>query len=266
MLESRIIPCLLIRDGGVVKTVRFRDPTYIGDPINAVKIFNEKEVDEIIVLDIDASSEARAPNYKLIEQLANECRMPLCYGGGVKTSEQADRIFSLGVEKVAVSSSAIDNPLLVRELANRAGSQSVVVVVDVKRTRWGNRPEVWTDNARRNTKVAPAAWAQRMESLGAGEVVLNSIDQDGVMQGYDQDLVTSVRAAIHLPLTVLGGAGTLEHIGELIGRNEVVGAAAGSLFLFKGAYRAVLINYPNAQDRRALLRKHARPSWQRHST
>lgn len=249
MLRPRIIPCLLVHKGGLVKTIGFGSPKYVGDPLNAVRIFNEKEVDELTVLDIDASRQGREPDYSLIANLALECRMPLCYGGGVKTVEQFERIISLGVEKVAISSGAIERPELISQAAARVGSQSVVVVLDVKKTGLLRRPELVTLNATRKTGLAPEDFARRVQALGAGEIILNSVDRDGEMKGYDLDLVQQVRAATTLPLTVLGGAGSLDDMRELIRRYRVIGAAAGSLFVFKGKYRAVLINYPNRREK-----------------
>lgn len=249
MLRPRIIPCLLVHKGGLVKTIGFGSPKYVGDPLNAVRIFNEKEVDELTVLDIDASRQGREPDYSLIANLALECRMPLCYGGGVKTVEQFERIISLGVEKVAISSGAIERPELISQAAARVGSQSVVVVLDVKKTGLLRRPELVTLNATHKTGLAPEEFARRVQALGAGEIILNSVDRDGEMKGYDLDLVQQVRAATTLPLTVLGGAGSLDDMRELIRRYRVIGAAAGSLFVFKGKYRAVLINYPNRREK-----------------
>jgi len=251
VLRPRIIPCLLVHQGGLVKTTAFGTPKYVGDPINAVKIFNEKEADELIVLDIDATAEQREPNYRLIAQFAAECRMPLCYGGGVKTVDQARRIIGLGVEKVAVSSAAIEAPALVAGMAEAIGVQSVVVVFDVKPGASGY--EVFTHNGRRATGRALLPAAQEAERLGAGEIVVNAIHRDGEMKGYDLALAKAVRDAVGLPLTILGGAGSLAHIGDLIKACGVIGAAAGSLFVFKGPYRAVLINYPSPPQKESLF-------------
>jgi cyclase len=249
MLRPRIIPCLLIHNGCLVKTVRFGAPKYIGDPLNAVRIFNEKEVDELMVVDIDASRHGGEPNYKLIANLALECRMPLSYGGGVKTVEQFDRVIGLGVEKVAVSSAAVDDPNLISRAAARVGSQSVVAVIDVKRSGLLREPEVVTLNATKGSGLDPVDYAVKLQELGAGEIVLNNVDRDGEMKGYDFDLIDSVRNAISTPLTVLGGAGSLDDIRSLVSRYGVIGAAAGSLFVFKGKYRAVLINYPSLEEK-----------------
>jgi cyclase len=254
VLRPRITPCLLIRNGGLVKTVQFKDDKYVGDPINAVKIFNEKEADELIVVDIDASARGAAPNVKLIGQFAVECRMPLCYGGGIKTVEQARAIVGLGVEKIAISSAAVENPPLVSAIAQAVGSQSVVVVFDVRRHANGAGYEVWTHNGRRNTGKLVAEAIREAERLGAGEILVNSIDNDGRMKGYDLALAKLVRGATRLPMTMLGGAGSLADIGQLIGACGVVGAAAGSLFVFKGPFRAVLISYPNPNQKDELIR------------
>jgi len=254
MLYPRIIPCLLVKAKGLVKTVNFKNPKYVGDPINAVRIFNEKEVDELIVLDIDATLEKTEPDYNLIESLAMECRMPLCYGGGVTSSEQIQRIVQLGVEKVSMSAAAINNPRLVSEAAERVGSQSVVVVLDVRKKLLG-KYEVCTHNGTVPTGKSPVELAKQMQESGAGEIVINSIDNDGVMKGYDLALVEKVRSAISVPMTVLGGAGSLSDIGQLIGKYGAIGGAAGSLFVFKGIYRAVLINYPNRIEKDSLIKK-----------
>ena len=253
MLYPRIIPCLLVKDKGLVKTVNFKNPKYVGDPINAVKIFNEKEVDELMVIDIDATSERREPDYKMIEHLAAECRMPLCYGGGVKTCEQIQRIIQLGVEKVAVSSAAIENPELVRESSEVVGNQSVVVVLDVKKKFFGGKYEVFTHNGRKTAGKSPVELAMQMEKLGAGEIVINSIDNDGMMKGFDLHLIDKVMACINVPLTVLGGASSLDDIKQLIHKYGTIGVSAGSLFVFKGIYKAVLINYPNRIEKAVLI-------------
>lgn len=255
MLRPRIIPCLLVKNGGLVKTVGFDNPKYVGDPINAVRIFNEKEVDELLVVDIDATAQNREPNYTMIGNLAAECRMPLCYGGGVRTVEQVLKIISLGVEKVAISAAATQTPKLISEVAEQVGSQSIVVVMDVKKSGLLRRYEVFTHNGSKGTGLDPMAFAKKAEALGAGEVVVNSIDHDGEMKGYDMELIERVRDEITLPLTVLGGAGSLNDIEELIRTFGIIGAAAGSLFVFKGKYRAVLINYPNQDEKDGLLRR-----------
>lgn len=254
MLRPRIIPSLLIQDKGLVKTVNFKNPKYVGDPINAVKIFNEKAVDELAVFDIDATAKGLEPDYTLIERLANQSRMPLCYGGGVKTVEQAQKIFSLGIEKIALSSAVLENPRLISEIANRVGSQSVIVVLDVKKKLFGGY-EVYTHNGKKATGINPVKFAEEAQRLGAGEIIINAIDQDGVMKGYDMNLIDRIREKISLPLTVLGGAGSLADIKKVIEKHGIIGVAAGSLFVFKGVYKAVLINYPDKNEKENLYKK-----------
>jgi cyclase len=254
MLRPRIIPSLLIQDNGLVKTVNFKNPKYVGDPINAVRIFNEKEVDELAIFDIDATVKGLEPNYSLIERIANQSRMPLCYGGGVKTVEQAQKIFGLGIEKIALSSAVLQNPQLITQIAERVGSQSVIVVLDVKKKLFGGY-EVYTHNGKKSTGINPFKFAEEAQKLGAGEIIINSIDQDGVMKGYDISLIDKIREKISLPLTVLGGAGSLNDIKQVIDRHGIIGVAAGSLFVFKGVYKAVLINYPSFEEKDGLRKK-----------
>jgi cyclase len=239
---------------GLVKTRRFDQPKYVGDPINAVKVFNEKQVDELIVLDIAASREGRGPDYEMIRNLAAECRMPLCYGGGIKTLEQAERVIAQGVEKVAISSAAIERPGLIAELAQVIGKQSVVVVLDVKLNADG-RYEVFLDRGTQPTGLDPVKVAIDVGGRGAGEIVINSIDNDGEMSGYDLNLIAAVKGAVTVPLTALGGAGSLKDMSALISRFGVIGAAAGSMFVFKGVFRAVLISYPGPEDKDRMIRE-----------
>lgn len=253
MLRARIIPCLLVKDKGLVKTTQFSNPKYVGDPINAVRIFNEKEVDELMVLDIDATVKGSEPDYRRIENLAAECSMPLCYGGGVRTVAQVEKIIKLGVEKVALSAAAIANPSLIADIAKCVGSQSVVVVMDVKKNTKNGQYSLWTNNATQNSGLEPVVFAQKMQALGVGEVVVNAIHYDGMMKGYDLELIRRIRQAVDVPITALGGAGGLEDIKDLIQQHAIIGAAAGSLFVFKGIYRAVLINYPSYSQKMSLL-------------
>jgi cyclase len=254
MLRPRIIPSLLIHEKGLVKTVKFKDAKYVGDPINAVRIFNEKEVDELAIFDIDATVQGNEPDYVLIEKLANQSRMPLCYGGGVKTFEQAQKIFSLGIEKIALSSSVIYNPILISDISQKVGSQSVIVVLDVKKKTFGGY-EIYTHNGNKPTGINPLKFVEEAQRLGAGEIIINSIDKDGLMKGYDLDLIEKIRRKITIPMTVLGGAGSLDDIKKIIKKHGVIGIAAGSLFVFKGPYKAVLINYPNRAEKNKLFQK-----------
>lgn len=252
-LRSRIVPCLLLHKGGLVKTRQFKDAKYVGDPLNAVKIFNEKEVDELMFVDIDATVQGRGPQMPLLRSLAVESRMPLCYGGGVTSAEQATRIVATGFEKVSVSAAALARPALIKEMAEAIGTQSVVVTIDVKANRFFGGHTIHTHNGQQKHKPPLLEFCQQAVSLGAGEIVINSIDRDGQMEGYDLDLARQVRGVIDTPMSMLGGAGSAAHMQALIDAVGTVGAAAGSMFVFKGPYRAVLINYarPARQDERA---------------
>lgn len=257
MLRSRIIPCLLVHNKGLVKTVQFnlKGGKYIGDPINAVKIFNEKEVDEIMVLDIDATINGYEPDMELIRNLAIECRMPFCYGGGVTTVEQVKKIITLGAEKVAISTAAIYNIDLLYEMSRAVGAQSIILVLDVKKKGLLKKEyEIFTHNGTKRTGFKLLDFLKNIREIPYGELVINNIDQDGMMKGYDFELADLVRKAIDLPMTILGGAGSMNDIKELINRYKTIGAAAGSLFVFKGKYKAVLINYPNKEEKNLLVK------------
>jgi cyclase len=251
MLRSRIIPSLLIHKKGLVKTVNFKDPKYVGDPINAVRIFNEKEVDELIVLDIDASAEKRGPDFVMIKNLATECRMPFCYGGGVTSVEEAKKIISLGAEKVALSTTALLNLPMLKSIGNEVGVQSVVVVIDVMKRGIlaGGGYDIYYNNGKNKASIKLKDFIEKLDEIGVGEIVINSIDQDGTMKGYDIELISLVREMTNVPITALGGAESLNDVKRLIQKFKIIGAAAGSLFVFKGKYRAVLINYPNRVEK-----------------
>jgi imidazole glycerol-phosphate synthase subunit HisF len=238
----RVIPCLLLSEGGLVKTRRFSSPKYVGDPLNAIRIFNEKEVDELAVLDIVASKTGLPPDFALIEQFAAECFMPLCYGGGVRTLADAERLFSLGIEKLSLQSAAIDDPGLVTQIAKRYGSQAVVVSVDVKRDMF-KRPLLF--HAARARKLATdfREFIRAAVDLGAGEILLNSVDRDGMQQGYDLDLVHEAARVASVPVVAVGGASSLADLRSAIDAGASA-VAAGSLFVFHGPHRAVLISYP----------------------
>jgi cyclase len=241
METPRIIPILLLKGTGLYKTQKFKDPKYIGDPLNAVKIFNEKEVDELIILDITAGIENRKPNYELLYQMAGECFMPLGYGGGVSTVEEIRKLISMGIEKVSINSNAV-NLDFIRKAADVFGSSTLVVSMDVKKNFWGKH-EVYTKSGTNNTKMEAAKFAVEITKAGAGELLVNSIDRDGMMQGYDLDLIKSISGEIDIPLIACGGAGVPDHFRQAVNAGASA-VAAGSMFVFHGKHRAVLISYP----------------------
>ena len=248
MLRPRIIPSLLVHNNGLVKTVKFKNHKYIGDPINTVKIFNEKQVDELVIFDIDATVKNNEPNYKMIESIAMECRMPLCYGGGIKSVEQASNIFSLGVEKIALSSEALINSQILHDIGDQVGLQSVVVVLDIKRNIFG-KLEIFIKNGTTKMKINPFKYIHRLKDIGVGEIIINSINNDGTMLGYDFIMLDKIIKDVDMPLTILGGAGSMQDIANAFQKYGIIGASAGSLFVFKGKYKAVLVNYPSEQEK-----------------
>jgi cyclase len=246
----RVIPCLLLEDGGLVKTVRFRDPTYVGDPINTVRIFNDKEVDEIVLLDIAATRSGRGPDDAAIEEIAAEAFMPVGYGGGISSLAQARRLIQLGVEKVIANSAAIERPNSVRELAGELGSSTIVVSIDAARRRDGTY-EVMGRGGMRATGLDVRAHAEAATALGAGELLLQSVDRDGTMAGYDLALIRSVCQAVPIPVVAAGGARSLDDVVAAIREGGAAAAAAGSMFVFHGRHRAVLVSYPAYHQRLA---------------
>lgn len=252
MLQARVIPCLLMRNAGLVKTVKFRHPRYIGDPINAVRIFNQKEVDELVFLDIGNEAERSAPDFDLLADIASEAFMPFAYGGGITGIDQVKRLYGLGVEKIILNTAAADNPGLVSQAAGLAGSSGVAVSIDVRRN-WLGRYSVCVGSGARDLKREPAAYAREMEQLGAGEILLNAIDRDGTMQGYDLELVRSVCEAVSVPVVAAGGAGSLHHFREAAEAGASA-LAAGSMFVFHGKHNAVLITYPDYEELESLFK------------
>lgn len=247
----------MVHKKGLVKTLKFsvEDGKYVGDPINAVKIFNEKNVDEIMVIDIDATVEGYEPDYEMIKNVATECRMPLCYGGGIKNVEQVRKIIKLGAEKVAISSAALENISLLNEMSGAVGAQSVVLVLDIakKKSLWGGTHyEIFTHNGRRKTGKKLYDFLEEIKNISYGELVINNIDLDGAMTGYDMDMCDKVRELTDIPLAFLGGAGSYMDLKRLVSRFKVIGAAAGSIFVFKGKYKAVLIQYPLPNEKKEI--------------
>ena len=247
MLKTRVMPCLLYCNRGLYKTVKFKNPNYIGDPINAIKIFNEKEVDELIFLDITASSEKREPDFKMISDIASECFMPLCYGGGVKTIDQIRKIFEIGVEKISLNTSAIDTPQLVTDAAKLFGSQAVIVSVDIKMNFWG-KSEVVKNRATKSIGEHPVVFVKRMEDAGAGELLITSVDREGTWQGYDVELIEAITSSVTIPVIANGGAGNLFHIEEVVKKSKASAVALGSMAVYQKKGFGVLINFPKRED------------------
>ena len=253
MLKKRLIPCLLLDGEGLVKTRRFKDPKYVGDPINAVKIFNDKMVDEIIFLDISASREGRGPNFDFLAEIASECFIPFAYGGGISTLRDAEKLFKLGVEKVSVNKSALDNPELVEDLSRRFGAQSVVVSIDIRKSMFGGF-KVVANNGQTKTGINPVEFALKMQQLGAGELFINFVDRDGMQNGFETAQIKAIVEAVRIPVIACGGAGSLEDVANLAKDvKKISGISAGSLFVFKGPHRAVLINYPDYQGLQEII-------------
>lgn len=246
MRRVRIIPVLLLKGGGLYKSVRFKNYRYVGDPINAVKIFNEKEVDEIIVLDIDATAQNKPPNIKQIKEITSEAFMPMAYGGGIASIEQVRNILSAGVEKVIFNYSAFYNPKLVEETVRHFGSSTVVASIDVKKD-WLGRQKAYCLNGGKDTKRSPKEAAQEMQQLGVGEIFLNNIDRDGAFSGFDMDLISLVSNAVSIPLIACGGANSLVDFTNAI-KYGASAAAAGSFFVFQRPHNAVLITYPSQEE------------------
>jgi cyclase len=250
--RPRVIPVLLLSGDGLVKTVRFDKPTYIGDPINAMKIFNDSEVDELILLDITSGRNGQGPQMERLAEIISEAFMPVCYGGAIREFSQAEKLFSLGVEKLSFNTATLDKPELLTQVARAYGNQSVVAAIDVKKNFWG-RPDVVVESGKRSAKMSPVDFAKSMVDRGAGEILLNSVDRDGTSSGYDLELIANVSEAVQVPVIACGGAGELQdfHRAVVAGASAV---AAGSLFVFHGKLRGVLINYPTQYQLKELFR------------
>ena len=247
MIKPRVIPALLLKGQGLVKTVKFKEPKYLGDPINIVRIFNDKEVDELVLLDITATPEKRGPQFDLLKNIASEAFIPLAYGGGIRSMDDVRKLLSIGIEKLIMNTSAVETPSLVREVADHAGSQAAVVSMDVKKGLLG-KYEVLAHCGQKKTGLDPVKHAVEMERMGVGEILINSIDRDGTMQGYDLELVRKVADAVSVPVVACGGAGNLSHVSEVIKQGHASAAAAGSIFVFQGPLRGVLISYPTPKE------------------
>jgi cyclase len=247
MKRVRVIPILLLKNNGLYKTLKFKDPKYIGDPINAIRIFNEKLVDELCFLDITVSKGNKEPKFEIIKDIASECFMPLSYGGGVNSLEMIREILNVGVEKVSINTQAFKNPNLIKEAATFFGSSTIVVSMDVKKNIFG-KYQVYINGGEEKTNVDPIEWAKKIESLGAGEILLNSIDRDGTLEGYDINLIKSVTSVVNIPVIAAGGASSLQDFSRAIHEGKSAAVAAGAFFVFQGRHRAVLITYPNESE------------------
>lgn len=253
MIRPRVLPVLLLRGEGLVKGIRFKDYVYIGDPINAVHIFNEKEVDELVFLDITATRENRTPRLEFIEKIAEECYMPFAVGGGIRSIHEIHDILYAGAEKISLNTAAVDNPRLIQETADRFGSQSVVVSIDYKRV-FGGSCRVFTYAGSKKTGLDPIQWAIKAAELGAGEILLNSIDRDGTMEGYDLEMISRVTNSISVPVIACGGAGKVADFAAAV-KNGASAMAAGAMFVFHGRMRAVLINYPTREELQCVFKE-----------
>ncbi|MES2618310.1 MAG: AglZ/HisF2 family acetamidino modification protein [Bacteroidota bacterium] len=247
MLQSRTIPCLLLKEEGLYKTVQFKHPVYVGDPINAVKIFNEKEVDELMILDITATRQKREPNYELLKQIASECFMPLAYGGGITNLQQAAQLFELGIEKVALNTSAIHNPQLITEITNIYGNQSVIVSIDVKKNLWG-KYGIYSQNGTKKTELDIASFIKKLESMGAGELLVTNIDKEGTWTGPDIELIKSITSSVNIPVIAGGGCGSIQHIADAINLGKASAVAIGSMAVFQKKGMGVLISFPSTAE------------------
>ena len=249
MLQHRYIPCLLLKENGLVKTINFKNPKYIGDPINTVRIFNEKEVDELIFLDIEATPKNKEPNYKLLSEIANECFMPLAYGGGIRTFEQAQRIYNIGIEKLAINSASHANLNLISQISEVYGSQAVIGVIDVKKNLFG-KYQVVSSSANDKHKTSVSDWVKKLENAGVGELLITSVDNEGTWKGLDIELIKQVTAISKVPVIAHGGAGNIEHINNGIRDGGANAIALGSMVVYQKKDFGVLINFP---ERKKLL-------------
>lgn len=253
MLRTRVMPCLLLKGNGLVKTQKFANERYVGDPINAVRIFNQKEVDELVLFDINVTSEKGSINFPLIEQITSECFMPLCYGGGVKKLEDFRRLFYMGVEKVSVSSLLFEQPELVKQAVAIYGSQSIVATLDVKKSIFTKKYRVYTHSGKKKTALNPIEAAKLAIELGVGEIVLNAINRDGTWEGFDLKLVEMVTEVVDVPVVALGGAGKLEDISSVVKTAHASAVGLGSMAVFQAKDMGVLIKFPKIIELKNLL-------------
>lgn len=252
MLKCRVVPILLNKDGGLYKTIQFKNPKYVGDPLNAIRIFNEKEVDELIFLDIQATKNSVEPNYNLIENIASECFMPLTYGGGIRNLEQAKKIFELGIEKISLNNSSLKSLTIIEELSAYYGSQSIISSIDIKKNLFG-KYQVFDHKNKKSLKIDAIEFIKNVQNAGAGEVLVTSVDKEGTMEGFDINLFKLLYDNVNIPMIVHGGLGNLDHLNEIYKHVKVSAIAAGSFFVFQGKHRAVLVSYPKYEKLRSIF-------------
>ena len=247
MFRPRVIPCLLLKNQGLVKTVKFKNSRYVGDPMNAIRIFNKKKADELIFLDIMATKENRIPDIELIKNIGEECMMPFSVGGGIKSMKDIESIFTAGAEKVVINTCAVSNPTILKKASLHFGRQSIIAAIDVKKKTFGGYT-IYTHGGKNSTGIDPIEYVKILEEYGAGEIFLNSIDRDGTYEGYNIELIKSITNLVNIPVIACGGAGTLDDLKRVWIEGNAFAAAAGSMFVFHGRKRAVLINYPSRSE------------------
>lgn len=253
MLQTRIIPCLLLKDNSLVKTVNFKKPAYIGDPVNTARIFNELEVDELVLLDITATNNNRRPDFKILAELANECFMPLAYGGGINNFEDARKIFKIGIEKIIINSAAFTNSTIIKEIAEYFGNQAIVASIDVKKNMFG-KYQVFSNSGTKKQKEDPVLWAQELERLGAGEILLTAIHQEGTWKGFDISIIEKISNAINIPVIANGGASSIEDIGKAVKQGYASAVSLGSMVVYQSKGMGVLVNFPNKENLNTILK------------
>jgi imidazole glycerol-phosphate synthase subunit HisF len=252
MLRTRIIPCLLLKDDSLVKTVNFKKPAYIGDPVNTARIFNELEVDELVLLDISATNNNRKPDFKILAELANECFMPLAYGGGINNFEDAKKIFKIGIEKIIINSATFTNPGLITQLSEHFGNQAIVVSIDVKKNMFG-KYQVYSNSGTKKQKIKPVIWAKKLEQLGAGEILLTAIHQEGTWNGFDINIIDRISNAVNIPIIANGGASSISDIGKAVKEGQASAVSLGSMVVYQNKGMGVLVNFPDTEKLKRLL-------------
>lgn len=254
MLRTRVIPCLLLKDESLVKTVKFKEYNYIGDPVNTVRIFNELEVDELMFLDIFASKDNRNINFKILKDIANECFMPLSYGGNVKSLDDAKKIFQIGFEKVVINSNSFNNLKLIKDISNHFGVQSVVCSLDIKKSFFGQQ-KIYSHHGRKKQNVNIISWVKELEKAGAGELLVTSIDKEGSWDGYDIDLIKEISSCVQVPVIANGGCGNISHINQIVKETNISGCAVGSMVVYQKKGMGVLVNFPDRNDLEKVIEK-----------